>query len=99
MELSRLAIGILLLLMPCLAGCASEDTGTVVRENPGQRQQEAAARQAQAEKIKNDPHIPEAQKQAILARMGQGGGAKPAETEADVKNRMIKQAPPAGNKP
>lgn len=66
-----------------VAGCGSKDTGqTAVEFDPEKSRME---QQAAYDKIKNDPKIPDEQKQAILARMGGAaamgeGGKTAAET-------------------
>jgi len=57
------------------AGCGSKDTGTTVTYDPAKSQ---ATQQAEYERVKNDPKIPAAQKQMILARIQ--GAAKLGES-------------------
>ncbi|MDX1931761.1 MAG: hypothetical protein SFU56_04075 [Capsulimonadales bacterium] len=49
------------------AGCANQDQGTVVKYDP---QKSKELDQKKIDEIKNNPKIPEAQKQQILSRMG-----------------------------
>jgi len=100
MKTNMLAAGLLLLLGLGVAGCSQDrDTGTVERDSPEKRQQAAESMKKQWEEIKNNPQIPEQQKQAILARMGGPQGGSAPQTEAQMKNQMMKKATPASGKP
>ena len=75
-----------------LAGCSSpgKDTGTVVNYSPEENRKKAEAR---AEEIKNNPNIPEGQKQMILGRMK--GMQSNQSGEASVLSKQGKSGPGA----
>lgn len=73
--MSRYAVFLLLALVvvSLVSGCdAGKDQGTVVKYDP--KQTPAPVDQKQIDAIKNNPNIPESQKQAILGRMGGAQG-------------------------
>lgn len=75
-----------------VSGCGPKDTGTVVNETA----EDIQKRQAEnIEKVKNDPNIPAAQKQAILARMQAGTESGKA---AEARNAAASQGGGGGTK-
>lgn len=71
MSLRLTAICVLGVLLLALAGGCNQDQGEIVKYDPEKSKQQDAK---SIEAIKNNPKIPENQKQAIIARM-QGRGA------------------------
>jgi hypothetical protein len=82
--LLALAAGVILSVgLPLAAGCGrGGDTGTVVVQTPETLQRDRDEAKKRIETVKNNPNIPEGQKQMILGRLQAQAGAGAGETDA-----------------
>lgn len=90
-----LVVGMILISAAGLTGCSqnNKDTGTTVKMDASAVEDSKKQAQAQMDEIKNNPKIPEEQKQAILSRMQSMQGQQSG--EASVLSKQGNSGAPA----